>query len=231
MTQSHGNLPFKISLRGTSALLKTNGVGFEARHVATIALWLCTSSGIAFAQNSAPADSLLQPAPASAVNSSQAPNSTGVVSTTMLANSESGPDYAPVWAASSEKNADLPAPVSAEPESGFDSGTDPQTQQTLADSGTPASNQEPARRALPAPLDGIFRVPNILDLVRQLAFRTRTRSTHWRKNGTRSHPSCNAPGSRYMAGQTRALTPTAPAIQTFRSLTPSSPTGSNWTRE
>lgn len=169
MTQSRGDLAFKISLRGTTALMKTKGVRFEARRVAPIALWLCISSGVVFAQNSAadqktaagPAgksastDSFLQPVPVIAADSSHEPSSTSVVSTTALANSESGPEFAPVWAASSETNTDLPAPASAEP-FGANPGTDPQTQQAPADSAIPASNQEPPRRALPAPLDPIF---------------------------------------------------------------------------
>src|SRR5882762_7820070 len=48
------------------------------------------------------------------------------------------------------------APVVAEGESGVDLRTVPGTEQASAASEAPTSNQEPQRRALPAPLDGVF---------------------------------------------------------------------------
>jgi len=48
------------------------------------------------------------------------------------------------------------APVAAERESGVDLRTVPGTEQAPAASEAPTSNQEPQRRALPAPLDGVF---------------------------------------------------------------------------
>jgi len=49
-----------------------------------------------------------------------------------------------------------PAPVAAERESGIDLRTVPETEQAPAASEAPANNQEPQRRALPAPLDGVL---------------------------------------------------------------------------
>ena len=173
MTNSRTNLSLSISLRGTTALLKTNGIRLEARLIALLTFWLCTFHGIAFAQNAAGdeeiaanlggqstvSDSLLQPALLTAANSSEGVSSTSAVSATTLTSSRFGSAFAelaPLQPAPSEKNADLPAPASAEPDSGIGAGTVPLPQQTPADSGVPAGNQEPPRRALPAPLDGVF---------------------------------------------------------------------------
>src|ERR1700682_6636705 len=49
-----------------------------------------------------------------------------------------------------------PAPVAAERESGVDLRTVPGTGQAPAASEAPTNNEEPQRRALPAPLDGVF---------------------------------------------------------------------------
>src|SRR6267143_391787 len=49
-----------------------------------------------------------------------------------------------------------PAPVAAERESGVDLRTVPGTEQAPTASEAPTSYQEPQRRALPAPLDGVF---------------------------------------------------------------------------
>src|SRR5712664_1567633 len=48
------------------------------------------------------------------------------------------------------------APIAADRESGVDLRTVPGTEQAPAASEAPTSNQEPQRRALPAPLDGVF---------------------------------------------------------------------------
>src|ERR1700720_3838817 len=60
-------------------------------------------------------------------------------------------DSTSLEAASSEKNADSPAAPAAGRESSAD-----ETEQSPAASEASATNQEPKRRALPAPLDGIF---------------------------------------------------------------------------
>src|ERR1700687_5950440 len=49
-----------------------------------------------------------------------------------------------------------PAPVAAERESCVNPRTGPGTKQAPAASDVPTNNQEPQRRALPAPLDGVF---------------------------------------------------------------------------
>jgi len=53
-----------------------------------------------------------------------------------------------------EMNAGLPTPVTAEPGSGV--RTVAETEQAPPAGEAPANNQEPKRRALPAPLDGVF---------------------------------------------------------------------------
>src|SRR6266851_9936553 len=49
-----------------------------------------------------------------------------------------------------------PAHVAAERESGVDLRTVPETEQASDSGEVPTNNQEPTRRALPAPLDGVF---------------------------------------------------------------------------
>jgi hypothetical protein len=68
----------------------------------------------------------------------------------------SNPPAKPEAATPGLAKVDAPAPVAAERESGADLRTVAETEQAPAASEAPANNQEPQRRALPAPLDGVF---------------------------------------------------------------------------
>jgi hypothetical protein len=131
--RARGSLFFKISLRGTTALLKTKGVRFDATLVAPIVLWVCIFPDVAFAQNVA--------------SDGNAPTNSAFGA--VLAEST------PVRTAPSA-DTDSTAVVSGESESSSAQNTGPQTQQTQPAKEAQTSSQEPPRRALPAPLDGIF---------------------------------------------------------------------------
>jgi hypothetical protein len=105
---------------------------------------------------------IFQAAPVAAATSSGGVNSTSGASGSTTMSSDSGStvidstkvDSTNGSAAPDEMNAASPTPVSTEPGAGVK--TVPETEQAPSAGEASASNQEPQRRALPAPLDGIF---------------------------------------------------------------------------